>query len=178
MQAGGKASALYLALKACGQSKNTTLRMEAQWAEGILLRSFTEDYDSVGGWEWKKKPLKIKNNVKKSFSCGLLCPWDVLQEQDYDPDYDPVDGWEWGVRVLAYAGIWTLSCLICCLLVCLLFSDGLAGLQQLGRSRPLTWREIHSWEAQVYWRTRRMLTSNETTVFKPKRAKPQSVVLS
>jgi hypothetical protein len=49
MQAGGKASALYLALKACGQSKNTTLRMEAQWAEGILLRSFTEDYDSVGG---------------------------------------------------------------------------------------------------------------------------------
>ena len=46
-QAGGKASNLYLALKACAQSKSKSLRMEAQWAEGILLRSFTED--SVGG---------------------------------------------------------------------------------------------------------------------------------
>ena len=44
---GGKASPLYLALKACAQSKNTNLRMEAHWAEGILLKSFTED--AVGG---------------------------------------------------------------------------------------------------------------------------------
>ena len=46
-QAGGKASNLYLALKACSQSKDKSLRMEAQWAEGVLARSFTED--SVGG---------------------------------------------------------------------------------------------------------------------------------